>query len=298
MGAGRNLFGKEPGKKEQEAFKELVKNADAGDGDAKERLRQMIKSDETRQGERLARTRIEIYAQAAYQGDLQAQYWLGISYARLLDKEASLEWLTGPAKKGHVKAMKAIAKGYGPKGVYGYRKDEQRFWILKAAEAGDARSQADMGWYYAARNERISRQWFKKSALQDCPAGWLGLGQSFYNEALQDYERQDIARREKQLLRAEKCFLEALACTQKASESADICHALGMLYESALDKEGCAQRAAYFYYRAFRKGGKQEDFAAFMRVRDKNGLVTKESDIQAWEEEIFGNGKAEEKAKK
>ncbi len=295
MGAGWNLFGK--GAKGQDSFVELVKSADAGNADAKARLRQIVRSDEGKQGEHLARMRIALYTQAAYQGDIQAQYWLGISYARLQDKEASLEWLSGPAKKGHVRAMKAIAKGYGPKGVYGYRRDEQRYWILKAAEAGDARSQADVGWYYAVRNEKIARQWFKKSALQNCPAGWLGLGQSFYNEALQDYERHDSARREKQLLRAEKCFLEALACVERADESAGICHALGMLYESALDKEGSAQRAAYFYYRAFRGSGKQEDFAAFMRVRDKNGLLTKESDIQAWEEEIFGNGKTQEKPK-
>lgn len=298
MGAGWNLFGRGAAQKEEEAFAELVKNADAGDREAKQRLKAVLKDEGGNRSERLARTRIQLYMQAAYQGDWQAQYWLGISYARLRDREASLEWLTASARKGHVRAMKAIAKGYGPGGVYGYRKDERRFWIQKAAEAGDARSQADMGQFYAAKDEKISRCWFEKSARQDCVEGCLGLGKSYYNEALQNFADKDPNRRKKLLQRAEKSFLQALDCVKREQECADVCHELGMLYEAVTEGKDCADRAAYFYYRAFQSGGKREDFAAFMRVKDKNQLVTKETDIRAWEEEIFGNGEAKEEKTK
>lgn len=289
-----NVFGRRAGSREQHELIKTIKNSDKGRKQAREQLRSMMESGDAQTLDQIAQARVQVYAQAAYEGDAQAQYKMGLSQAKLGNKEVSLEWLTGLAKAGDVKAMKAIARGYGPNGIYGYRREEYRHWTQKAAEAGDAQAQAELGRFYEGKNEKMSRYWYKQAAKQGWTAGCIGLGRSYYNEALQCFGEQEEDRRKEWMKRAEKCFLKAADCAEKEADFAGACHELGVLYETAAGGEDGAERAAYFYYQSWSTGKREEDLTAFGRIRDKYKLKINPADMDGWEERLFGGGKREE----
>lgn len=270
-----NLFGRKAVKKEQHELIKTIRNSDKGKKQAKERLKAMVESGDEETLDRIAKARVRLYSQAAYEGDGQAQYRMGISQAKLGNKEVSLEWLTGLARQGDVKAMKAIARGYAPNGIYGYRREEYRHWTQKAAEAGDAQAQAQLGDFYAGKYEKQSRYWYKQSAMQDCPAGYIGLGRACYNEALRSFEEEDQQRRRTMLQRAETCFLRAVDFSTKDEDLAAACRELGILYEAMGNEKDVdvdarkdfAKRSAQFYDQAWQKGGQEEDLASYNRIR-------------------------------
>lgn len=290
-----DLFGKKASKKKQRELVRTIKNSDRGKRQAREQLKAMMESDDPTVLDEIARARVRIYSQAAYEGDEQAQYRLGISQAKLGNKEVSLEWLTGLAKKGDVRAMKAIARGYAPNGIYGGSRQEYRHWTQKAAEAGDAQAQADLGRFHAGKDEKQSRYWYKQSAMQGCPAGCIGLGKACYNEALQSFGKEEAKRRRKMLERAEKCFLQAAELSQRDEDFAEACHELGSLYETmANGKEGgadSAERAAFFFCQAWNRGKQEADQAAFDRVRERFRLKADPLNMEKWEKELFGTEK-------
>lgn len=282
------LFGKKAGEKKYHELLKTVRKSDAGKKQARDQLKLMLESDDPEVLNQIAEARIRLYSQAAYEGDEQAQYRIGLSQAKLGNKEVSLEWLTGLAKKGDVRAMKAIARGYSQNGIYGYSREEYRHWTQKAAEAGDAQAQADLGLFYAARNEKLSRYWYRKSARQNWPAGCVGLGKAYYNEALLGFGKQDDGRREALMQKAEQCFLLAANEAAKTKEFAAVCHELGVFYETVSPGETAAKRAAYFYYQAWTGTKQEEDLEAFERIRDKYGLKINVADQEKWADEIFG----------
>ncbi len=281
-------FGNKPPKPTAKELTELVKKWDQGDKEAGEQVKSFEKSFGT--GEKqVAKIRIALYTQAAYKGDRQARYWLGVSQARLGNREASLEWLTNLARDGEVGAMRELAKGYAKGGCYGYRKEEYRYWIQKAAQEKDAWAQAKLGQIYEGKDGEKARYWFTQSAKQDCAAGLIGLGKSFYNEAMSVITAgEETKRKEKLQRRAEVCFLRALDTAQKGREFAQACHELGVLYEFALPGKAFAEKAAYFYYRAWKGLTSRTDGEAFERIRNQYGLQTDEADLEAWEKRIFG----------
>lgn len=287
-----SLFGKKKAKKEQHELIRTIRNSDRGKPYAIEQLKAMIGSDDPAVLDEIAKARVRVYSQSAYEGDELAQYRMGISQAKLGNKEVSLEWLTGLAKKGDVKAMKAIARGYGPNGIFGYSRQEYRHWTQKAAQAGDAQAQADLGRFHAGKDENQSRYWFKQSAIQGCPAGYLGLGRACYNEALRSFAREESDRRMKMVKRAEKCFLRAADLSQQGEDFAAACYELGILYESVAngkeDGTDSAARASYFYYRAWAEGKREEALDAYNRIRDHFQLKTDPLNLEKWEESLFG----------
>ncbi len=283
-----HIFGNKPSKLTGKELTELVRKWDQGDKEAGEQVKAFEKSVGTGAGQ-TAKIRISLYTQAAYEGNRQARYWLGVSQAQLGNLEASLEWLTGLARDGDVKAMRELAKGYAKGGRYGYRKEEYRYWLHKAAEGKDAWAQAKLGQIYERKDGEKSRYWFTQSAKQDCAAGLIGLGKSFYNEAMSAMAAGTETDRQRKLQhRAESCFLRALDVAQKGKEFAGACHELGVLYEFALSGEAFADRAAYFYFRAWKGLDSKADGMAFERIRNRYGLQMDETDLEAWEKGIFG----------
>lgn len=289
-----NVFGKRAKSKEQHELIKTIKNSDKGKKQAKEQLKSMMESGDAQTLDQIAKARVQVYAQAAYEGDAQAQYRMGLSQAKLGNKEVSLEWLTGLARAGDVKAMKAIARGYAPNGIYGFRREEYRHWTQKAAEAGDAQAQAELGRFYEAKNDKMSRYWYKQAAKQGWTAGCIGLGKSYYNEALQCFGEQEEGRRKEWMKRAEKCFLKAADCAGREDDFAAACHELGVLYETAAHGADGAERAAYFYYQSWAVGQRGEELAAFERIKDQYKLKVNPADMDGWEERLFGEKKGEE----
>lgn len=293
-----SIFGRKAGKKEQQELIKTVRNSDRGKKQAKAQLKAMMESDDPAVLDEIARARVRLYSQAAYEGDTQAQYRMGISQAKLGNKEVSLEWLTGLAKNGDVKAMKAIARGYAPNGIYGYSRQEYRHWTQKAAEAGDAQAQADLGKFHAGKDEKQSRYWYRQSARQGNPAGCIGLGRACYNEALRSFGGEEALRRRKMLDRAESCFLRAVNLSEKEEDFAAACHELGNLYETAANEKDCradsTERAAFFYCQAWNHGKQEEDMLAFNRIRNRFGLRGDPMNMEKWERELFGDSMNQE----
>lgn len=285
-----SLFGKKATKREQKELIKTVKNSDRGKKQAKKELKSLMEKKDPAVLRQIAKTRVQLYSQAAYEGDGQAQYRMGISLAKLGEKEMSLDWLTGLAKKGDIKAMKAIARGYGPQGIYGYSRQEYRHWTQKAAEAGDAQAQADLGALLAGKDEKQSRYWYKQSAMQSCPAGCIGLGKACYNEALRYLDEEERDRRQIMLERAEECFLRAADAAKKEEDFAVACHELGVLYEAmAGEKRAEAdspRRAAYFYWQAWKTAGSQEDMNSLQRVREHFDIKADPAEMEKWREEF------------
>lgn len=282
------MFGSKDKKKEQNELRKIIRNSDRGKKQAKKQLESLLESKDPYVAAKIEETRVHMYSQAAYEGDKKAQYHMGLSQAALGNKEVSLEWLTGLAKKGDVKAMKAIAGGYAPGGAYGESREEYRHWTQKAAEAGDAQAQADLGLFYAAKNEKLSRQWYEKSAAQNCPAGCIGLGKACYNEALLNLGKMEEKEQEAAYNRIEKYFLKAANRAKTKEDFALACHELGIFYETMQPDEASAMRAAYFYYRAYCEKDAQEDLESFQRVRDRYRLHVNTADMEKWEDQIFG----------
>lgn len=285
------MFGNRGKRENISALKRTIRESDRGKKQAKEQLKAMSESQDSEMLSQIAEARVELYSRAAYEGDKKAQYQVGLSQAALGNKEVSLEWLTGLAKQGDVRAMKAIAQGYAPDGIYGYRREEYRHWLQKAAEAGDARSQAKLGDFYVGKNEKLSREWYRKAAVQKLPEGCLGFGRSCYNEALLyagEKEKQEELREE-----AEKYFLRAANYADNDRDFSGACHELGVLYESMLagGQEELAQRAAFFYYQAWTGAKAAEDLTAFQRIRDRYQLNVNPADLKKWEEQVFGKRK-------
>lgn len=287
-----SIFGKKATKKEQRELIRTVKNSDRGKKQAREQLKSLMETKDPAVMERIADARVRLYAQAAYEGDEQAQYRIGISQAKLGNKEVSLEWLTGLARKGDVKAMKAIARGYAPNGIYGYSRQEYRHWTQKAAEAGDAQAQADLGELFAGKDEKRSRYWYKQSAMQSCPAGCIGLGKACYNEALKSFGDEETGRRQEMLERAEKCFLRAADAAERDEDFSAACRELGSLYEFMAGADGggedSAERSAFFYCQAWKRGGLEADLISFNRLKDHFQLRIDPENLEQWEESLFG----------
>ena len=93
------------------AFVEVVRALDNGEEWARKEINRMDESNDPYLTDKLCRARIEIYSDAAYAGNPEAQYWLGYSLQNYNPKE-SFRLLKGLADGGSIRAMKAIAMCY------------------------------------------------------------------------------------------------------------------------------------------------------------------------------------------
>jgi TPR repeat protein len=118
------------------AMQYLEKAADQGHGDARVLLAYIL--DKAEDDSRA----IELYRQAAEQGNPAGQLGLGQMYASgegvEQSNEAALEWIQRAADNGHVPAMMQLAEIY-EKGALGMKIDEQKAQMLwrKAAALGN-----------------------------------------------------------------------------------------------------------------------------------------------------------------
>lgn len=224
-------------KKEESAFKKKVHAMDCGSRRAKAEIRSLSEEDGSLVVSRVANARVDLYSQAACEGDRKAQYLMGISLAQLGEKEVSLEWLVKLAKKGDVRAMLAIADGYTADGPFGDSVQERRHWYRKAAEAGSALAAARLGDEYAGRDEKQAVSWYKKSAAQGCHAGWMGLGRTCYKQALGMFGNERAERRRKLTAYAEEYFRQALDSAGTDAERDRARHSLEELYAVLLPEK-------------------------------------------------------------
>ena len=122
---------------------------------------------------------------AAYSGDVQAQYWMGVMFREgqgtFTDYAKAMEWFRKAAEQGSYYAENAIGNLYD-KGK-GVDKDyaEAFQWYEKAAQQGYARAQFNVGnMYYTGQGVEKDYEktfyWYQKSAEQKDMKGQYGLG--------------------------------------------------------------------------------------------------------------------------
>lgn len=119
MGLLDKLLGKSDGiSKVDHTFVKVVRALDNGEEWAKKEINQMYQNNNPYLTDKMCRARIEIYSDAAYAGNPEAQYWLGYSL-QYYNPEESFRLLKNLADKGSIRAMKAIAMCYTEYGGYG-----------------------------------------------------------------------------------------------------------------------------------------------------------------------------------
>jgi TPR repeat protein len=143
---------------------------------------------------------IELYRQAAEQGDANAQYNLAMMYFNgqgvARDYEQAAKWFTKAAEQGLAEAQCNLGLMYSEgKGVtQDYLKTFK--WYTKAAEQGLAEAQNNLGTIYrtgkgVAPNNEQAVKWFRRAAEQGYAEAQNNLG-SMYNNGMgvaRDYKQ-------------------------------------------------------------------------------------------------------------
>ena len=127
---------------------------------------------------------------SAYEGDVDAQYDLGIMYivgeAVVQDHKRAAYWLSKAGEQGHSGAQWALGLMYGYGEGVELNYDKAVYWYTKAAVQGDARAQNDLGLFYydglgVEQNFKQAAYWLSKAAEQDHSESQNVLGFMYYN---------------------------------------------------------------------------------------------------------------------
>lgn len=127
-----------------------------------------------------ASVRAEFIATAhlARQGDTNAQWRMGATYARLGDTAKALPWLEAAARSGHSAAAGVLGSIHEEGRGVAADRDAAIAWYRRAAESGDASAMAALARVLPAA-EPSAEQWAQRAAkLGNADAHyWLGLRQ-------------------------------------------------------------------------------------------------------------------------
>ena len=162
-------------------FVNLVRAYDNGEEWAKKALNDLWHANKVGSSD-VDEARIIIHEKAAMQGDKRAQYLYGMSL-RHADPQQSLKLLLGLAHQGDVEAMKAIAGGYTDYGGYGDNEQQFLYWMMAAANLGDAEAQYRVGLQLGVFEDK-AWEWFVKAAKQGYVAAVLKAAEHLCNKAV------------------------------------------------------------------------------------------------------------------
>lgn len=131
----------------------------------------------------------KMFAKAAEQGHVQAQYNIGISFltARGISSnfEKYIEWMAKAAKHGHAEAQMSLGNYYFTISFSDKSAGEKSGnWYLKAAEQGHARAQYVLGKRYKdgdAQSYLAAQKWLLKAATQGYAPAQSTLGYFYQN---------------------------------------------------------------------------------------------------------------------
>jgi len=133
---------------------------------------------------------IDEMKESAKQGNVQAQYNLGMMYKGDINhssydspknyKEA-IKWLTKVAEQGNVNGQVNLASMYEDGQGTPQNYEEAIKWYTKAAEQGDVFSQFSLGWTYetgrgTSQNYQEAIKWYTKASLQGYVMAQFNLG--------------------------------------------------------------------------------------------------------------------------
>lgn len=146
---------------------EIVRASDNGEEWAKNEIQKMWESNDETLIPRINEARVKIYENSAKAGDRQAILYYARGLAWCNRKTESLQWYMKLINQGDTDAMLELASDYTKYGGMGENPSEEFKWIKRAAEAGNAQAQTDLGTEYQCKGDRENAYyWHKKSAEQ------------------------------------------------------------------------------------------------------------------------------------
>jgi hypothetical protein len=217
---------------------------------------------------------IDRLRKAAEHGDAQAQYDLGVQYAKgdgvPQDEEIAMACYRKAAELGYVEAQNRLAFWYYEGRGVGQNYAEAAKWWRKAAEQGNAEAQYWLAWCYdegrgVGQNYAEAAEWWRKAAEQGDAGSQISLA-CLYDEGLG----------------VPKDAAEAFKWTRKAAEQGDV-RAQRVLGECYSDRKGVRQdyaKAAKWYLRAAEQGDAVAQYN--LGVCYCNGQGVPQNDIEAY----------------
>ena len=224
---------------------ETVIAADRGDPAAKQQLYDAFDHGLTDNEYNAIRRRV--YYPLANQGDPVAQYWMGF-LSQQIDKDMNNAkyWFEQSANQGNFDSMRALAFGYSEFANtysdaqgFGFNENMERFWKQKAAQMGDAESQADLALdYVIAGDTENALLWYQlasdSSNLKVAIKALMGLAHIYG-------ERTDLKHYDKQ--KQKDCLIRVL--TMKQNNLYDLNAYDEDNYRKAAFELGCAFKIDY-----------------------------------------------------
>ncbi len=129
--------------------------------------------------------KFKIYSTAAEQGDMEAQYYLGLAHFQGVelkqDYATALDWCLKAAKQGHSDAQNLLGllyfEGLGIQKNFNQGMD----WILKSAQQNNMNAQFSLGFFYqngqgVQKDYNKSIEWYSKAADQGLATAQVNLG--------------------------------------------------------------------------------------------------------------------------
>ncbi len=119
-----------------------------------------------------------IWLELANQGDINAQYALGVMHTRKETEKASakkaFKWFQKAASKGHTTAMFNVGVAYWDGRGIAQDREEALLWWEKSAKAGDSGAQFNLGYAYyigdvRSSNIELASKWIGMAARQNHP---------------------------------------------------------------------------------------------------------------------------------
>lgn len=275
----------------EDDFVRIVRALDDGEEWAQEQIDSMWRNNYPDLFINMSKARVQIYSDAAREGDVKAQYWLGLSLGDLGKKDESLRWLSKLADNGDIDAIKAIANGYTQFGGYGENEEEYLRWMLKAAEAGDAEAQYFVGMEYMGQGKKKEgMHWYCKAAGQKHSAACRNIGQELENDLIMNLLKIEYDKKKHMCEKIEIAYLDAVNYATTRENYSMACNVLANFYvrDIGIDFVLNPERAAFFYYQAHISDNYPQAYEKFDEIRGKYNISVDIQDIEGWKSKLFG----------
>jgi TPR repeat protein len=147
------------------------------------KAKQLVKQD-------LVAKALPLYLQLAEQGNVEAQFQLGLIYTNrqgiTKDDKQAAHWLVKAAEQGHREAQTKLGFMYATGKGVAQNYHSAVYWCYKAAEQNDAIAQFNLGLMYAkgqgvAQDNSLAFSWYSKAAEQGDAHAQYNLGDMYAN---------------------------------------------------------------------------------------------------------------------
>lgn len=133
---------------------------------------------------------LPLYLQLAEQGNVDAQFQLGLIYAggqdMTKDDKQAVDWFRKAAEQGHMEAQTKLGFMYATGKGVAQNNSLAVYWCYKAAEQGDVIAQYNLGLIYekgqgVVKDNSLAVSWYSKASAQGHARAQYNLGDMYAN---------------------------------------------------------------------------------------------------------------------